>query len=125
MQDKDIALFKKADILVFLLVILLALSLFLSAFGGDNNVKITVNANGKEAVFRLDENQSINFESNGVSLTVVIENGYAWVKSSSCKDKICISSGKINKDGQIVVCAPAKFSMKIVGNGGGYDAIAG
>lgn len=125
MQSKDIVLFKKADILVFLLVILLSLALFLSAFSGEDNVKLVINANGNESVYMLNENKSIDFDSDGISLTVVIENGYAFVKSSSCRDKICINSGKISKDGQIIVCAPAHFSMKIVGGEGGYDAISG
>ena len=125
MQSKDITLFKKADILVFILVILLATCLFLSAFNGDNSVKLVINADGKESVLSLAENINLDLVSNGISLTVVTQNTYAWVNSSSCKDKICVSSGKISKDGQIVVCAPARFSMKIVGNGGGYDAVAG
>ena len=125
MQSKDIALFRKADILVFILVILLALTLFLSAFSGEDNVKLVINANGSESIYSLSENKVLDFESDGISLTVAIENGFAYVKNSSCKDKICINSGKISKDGQIIVCAPAHFSMKIVGQGGGYDAITG
>ncbi len=125
MQSKDIALFRKADILVFILVILLALTLFLSAFSGEDNVKLVINANESESIYSLSENKILDFESDGIFLTVAIENGFAYVKNSSCKDKICINSGKISKDGQIIVCAPAHFSMKIVGQGGGYDAITG
>ena len=46
--------------------------------------------------------------------TVHIENGEIWIHDASCPDKICLSQGKISRDGEIIVCLPNQLLIKIV-----------
>lgn len=118
-------LFKKPDVLVFLFVILLAVALMLSGIGEKKSTQLCVSVDGKETLYSLDEDFTKELEGNGVNLTLTVKDGQAYVSKSDCDDKICVSSGKISKTGQIIVCAPAAISVRIVGNGGDYDAITG
>ena len=121
----DARLFKKPDILVFLFVTFLAVALILLGLNKDEQVKLSVTVDGKETLYSLDEDFSKELNCNGVTLTLNVKDGKAFVLHSDCKDKICENSGKISKVGQIIVCAPAGISIKIIGNGGAYDAISG
>ncbi len=123
MSKTEIKLFKRFDILIFLLVIALAAALFLAGTNTKSNDKLIITANGTKSVYLLTKDQSISVESNKIKLTVVIENKTAYIASSECKDKVCVHSGKISKSGQIIVCAPAKVSVKISTDGGEYDGI--
>ncbi len=48
--------------------------------------------------------------------TVHIEGGKIWIHDASCPDKICLSQGKISKDGEIIVCLPNKLLIQIKDN---------
>ncbi len=119
----DTKLFKKADILIFLFVILLATFLLLSSIGGDDGVQLCVTVDGKSQTYSLSDDFIKEFSGNGITLTLTVKNGEAYVSHSECKDKICQRSGKISKAGQIIVCAPANISIKIIGSGGEFDAL--
>ncbi len=121
----DTRLFKKPDILVFLFVILLAAALLLLGIGEKESSTLCVTVDGKETLYSLDEDFTTELEGSGIKLTLTVKDGQAYISKSSCDDKICVSSGKISRTGQIIVCAPAKISIKIIGNGGDYDAITG
>lgn len=51
----------------------------------------------------------------GGTNTLVIENGYAWVKNASCPDHVCEGMGKIRYDGQAVICLPNRVVVQISG----------
>ena len=121
----DIRLFKRLDVLVYLLVILLAVFLLIIGISGDEGGKICVTANGEQTYYSLNEDCTAELEGNGIKLTLIIKNGNAYVSHSECDDGICVASGKISKEGQIIVCAPAGISIKVVGKAGDYDAVTG
>lgn len=125
MRKSDLKLFKKADIIIFAIIILIAASLFISAFRGGEDLQVLVSVDGKESVFFLDKDSTADFKSRGITLTLTIKDGKAYVSKCDCPDKVCVSSGKIHKNGQIIVCAPAGISIRIVGKGGELDAVAG
>lgn len=52
-----------------------------------------------------------------------IENGQVFCTYSECRDKICISEGKIKNAGEIIVCLPQQITLSVCGNEGEYDAV--
>ncbi len=46
---------------------------------------------------------------------VRIEDGRIWVVESTCKQKICIRSGKISRIGEVIVCIPNRVMIRIDG----------
>lgn len=107
---------KIGDITVIAVIIIFTIGLYV--YGGISSKEgrtVLVVCDGKETLYSLSEPREIPIDSNGVSLAVVIENGYAYVKDSDCPNKSCMNMGKISENGQTLVCVPAKVYVKIVG----------
>ena len=108
---------KKADIIPIAAVLLSALILvFVFAGKGGDTVRITCD----DAVYEypLRENRVIELNENGISLTVVIENGSVRVEKSTCRDQICVHTH--NGD---IICMPAHVVISVTD--GEYDYVAG
>lgn len=76
--------------------------------------------------FDLYEDREIVIESNGITLTIKIEKGGVSVSHSDCPDQVCVYTGRIEKGGESIICAPAGVAKTITGGGGGdVDHIAG
>ena len=58
---------------------------------------------------------------NGI--VIAAENGEIWVESSSCKDKICMRTGKLCRAGESAVCVPLKTVVSIKGTTENIDVI--
>jgi len=43
--------------------------------------------------------------------TIVIENGYVYMKSADCPDKLCIMQGKIKNNSKDIICLPNKVRI--------------
>ena len=75
-------------------------------------VEITVDGD-VVATYSLFKNGE--YELNGGTNTLVIENGVAYMDYSSCPDHVCGRKGKIRYAGQTIVCLPNKLTVTIVG----------
>lgn len=56
--------------------------------------------------------------------TVVIENGYAYMKSASCPDKTCVHMGKIKDNSRDIICLPNKVRVEVTKKSA-IDAVSG
>ena len=75
-------------------------------------VEITV---GGDVVATYSLFKNGEYELNGGTNTLVIENGVAYMDYSSCPDHVCERKGKIRYAGQTIVCLPNKLTITIVG----------
>ena len=75
--------------------------------------------------YKLSEDRVIELYENGISLTVVIENGVAYVQHSDCPDGVCLASGSISRSGESILCAPAGVTLTVKGGGSDVDFVAG
>ena len=123
-------LFRKNDfylILALLLLFLMTGAYFFLAKNKGSYVKVLVNGEITHS-FPLSENTKyiINGFNGGVN-TLVIKDGYACIKDSSCPDHLCEDMGRISKTGQSVICLPNRVVIEITGDGGEneYDAVVG
>lgn len=100
------------DIVIIALISLSAVVLSLTAFGtGGAGNRAAVTFDGRTEYYELSSDRTIKLET----LTVVIEDGFVYVRDSECGDKICERSGKINKVNQSIVCLPAGVIVMVVG----------
>ena len=119
---------RKADIVLFIVLIMFGAVLAVPAFlwhdSGDT-VRITVN--GKEfGTYSLSEDREVLIEKDGRKNKVVIEDGKVRMEYSTCKNQICVHTGKISGAEQSIVCLPNRVSVTIEGKGGDdYDAVSG
>ena len=109
-------LISKSDIFIVLIVIIMALMGIIWVYSAytsnvDAEVIITVNSEiFKETSLKSDKGQVIKINDTN---TVVIENGYVYMQSANCNDKLCIKQGKITKIGESIVCLPNKIVVEI------------
>lgn len=52
--------------------------------------------------------------ANGINVIVEVNNGSVFVSHSDCPDKICEKTGRINRQGQKIVCLPARTVIEIM-----------
>lgn len=75
--------------------------------------------------FKITDEQEISVQGeSGILVVIKIHNGEVQVVSSDCPDKTCVKTGKISKAGEMIVCLPARISVKIEGKGSA-DALTG
>ncbi len=102
---------------------MLAAVVFCALIAPDEGGYIRVTHDGVCDIYPASENREIELASNGILLTVVIDDGEVYVKDADCPDKICVNTGRI-KNGS-VVCLPAHVMIEFVRNNGENDAYAG
>ena len=114
---------KKADIVLFLIIVILGLAIsFWSIAGSSQGDTVLIKAGGELfGTYSLNENKEIDV--NGTN-TVVIEDGTVYMKDSTCKNHVCIDTGKISETKDSIVCLPNKIVVTIEKAGGDVDVIS-
>lgn len=120
----------KNDLIMIGVLIVMTALLFLGLFVFKKEGKlVVVSVDSVEvASFSLDKDLVYEIEGyNGGRNTLVIKDGVAYVKDSTCPDHLCEYMGKISKVGQSVICLPNRVVVEIRGskNAEGYDAVVG
>lgn len=65
------------------------------------------------------------YELNGGTNILVIENGEAYLSYANCPDHTCVRTGKIKYAGQSIVCLPNRLTVTVKGNAeGGVDLVS-
>ena len=54
-------------------------------------------------------NKTVNIKTN----TITVKDGEDYMSDSTCKNQICVNSGKISKKGESIICLPNKVTVEI------------
>ncbi len=102
---------KKRDFLLIFCVIVVSAVLFFvrNSFVKAGECVLIYVDNKLYKTVSLSETIEIDVGTN----TIVIENGYAYMKNATCPDKICVHTGKINDNSKDIVCLPNKVMVKV------------
>ena len=73
----------------------------------DGKITDTVNLSAKE------EKKIVTGE-NGKTI-IEAKDGKIYFSSSCCKDKVCVRSGELKKNGDFASCLPEKVIVKVIG----------
>lgn len=115
--------FTKADgVVLALLILLCAVSFFVSFLPRGNADSFTVTTPDGVETYSLAEDRSFVVESNGISLEVTVYDRSVSVVSSTCPDHVCVQTGRISRSGQSIVCIPARVVIEITGGGGADES---
>ena len=113
------------------LILILALLILAGAFWllvssrGAKDGFVVVRVDGVETErHALTENGT--YPLNGGTNVLVIRDGAAWMEEADCPDKICISQGRISREGQAIICLPNRVTVTVVGGSQpGVDIVVG
>lgn len=109
---------KKKDLILIAVLLVIAGGVFLGYRlmhkDAGNYCRVTVD--GKEyAKLPLDEDKELVIEGVcGFHCTLSLVDGSADVISSECPDKICRDHAPVSRNGEAIVCLPAKIVITII-----------
>ena len=117
---------KKADIILFICLILIGGALSYLAFSGSSTgdlvvVKVNGEVYGK---YSLTKDRTITVNRDGHMNKITIKGGKVQVSKSNCKNQVCVKQGSISTTHQNFVCIPNRVVVSIEGKGGEYDVIS-
>ena len=115
----NIKLLKKGDLIVISVIVVAAL--LFAIFGRHDTAKpiaeISVDGKTVQTVDLSAVTDKIEIRPNDdYNVLIVAENGKIRFEHSDCKDKLCISSGELEKSGDVAVCLPAKTVITVTGS---------
>lgn len=95
------------------------LALILAAFGIMSLVKedgayVVVRVDGKQ-VAEYSLSKDGEYELNGGTNILKIEDGKAFLTSANCPDHLCVNQGKIDQSGETITCLPNKLTVTVYG----------
>ena len=117
MKKKDIVL-----IVILLLIFVAAVPVF-APFGGG---KAYIYSNGAlYGVYDLSTPARFRIEgANGIINDIEIEGNSIYVKDATCNGRQCVKCGRISRNNESILCAPAGLFIIIRSeDDAGYDAI--
>lgn len=108
---------KKRDLLLIAGILIAAAALWLILRPASAGSTVLVTVDGKQyASLPLDRDAELLIESaDGGENLLVISGGEAEVVSSNCKNGVCVDTGAVSGDGELIVCLPHKVVIEIVG----------
>ena len=114
--------FTKSDILIYILLLIVAISpliskIFNSEVKGEdpyyyNSLFVEVGYQGSKQIYPISQDRLIDLKQGKIKIE--IREKKVYVVESDCQDKICVKAGKIDKPGQIIVCMPNKLYIKVI-----------
>ena len=118
----------KKDAIIPAAILLIAAVIFIimRIMTGNGGAKVKVTVDGKEyGIYQLSKDADYQIDGcDGLTDTLRIKDGKAYMLEADCPDKLCIKMGKISKEGEIVVCLPARIVVEIIDKGDdGYDSV--
>lgn len=114
---KKINIIQKRDWILFCSIFFICGILFcMTLFFKKEGNRILVEQNGHIVLeVSLNENGTYVIEENDYRNELVIENGKAFMKSSNCKDLVCVHQGSISKVNETITCLPHKLIVYVAG----------
>ena len=107
----NIALFRKNDILLYALIIIIASFSAFAAFAPDGDT-VGIVLNGEIYNVSLDIDRVIEIPDAG---RIIIEAGTVRMEDADCPDKLCVKQGRISRAGQSIICLPNRLVIIIYG----------
>lgn len=106
---------RKADIVLFLILLLLGIALAAaSLLGRSRGAEAVIRVNGEiYGSYPLSVSRTITIRRGSHRNVVRIRNGKVFMASASCHNQICVHHKPISETNQSIVCLPNRVSVEI------------
>ena len=71
--------------------------------------------------FPMSENTELSVSGPEGNVHIHIEEGDAFVSDADCRDKICVSMGRISRVSGWIACLPNKVFLRVISRGGNSE----
>lgn len=115
---------KKRDFILIgiILAVIIVLSTVITLTKKDG-AYVIVRVNGEQvAKYYLTEDGE--YELNGGTNVLKIEQGKAYLISADCPDHLCVKQGKVDKTGETITCLPNRLTVTVYGAESDVDLIS-
>lgn len=117
---------RKADIVLFVVLILLGAAASVFALKGGGGDTVVVKVDGEVyGTYPLSEDREITVERDGHINKITIKEGTVQMSEASCKNQTCVHQGAVSKAGRTIVCLPNRVIVAIEGKEAETDVISG
>lgn len=115
-----------ADILliIFLIISTILISTFIYRKSSSDDLQVEVCVDGKVIkTYPINKDSDYYMEEKlSIGNTLVIDDGFVYIKDANCDDKLCVKQGRIKKANESIICLPHKLVVKITsGDDSGSD----
>ena len=117
---------RKADVVLLIcLVILGIVSAWLSLRGGTSGSKVYTYVNGElYGTYSLAIDREVTIKNGSHVNKFIIKDGSVQMIYSTCKNQVCVDTGKVSKTNSMIVCLPNKVSLEIKGGDSDVDVLS-
>lgn len=119
---------KKADIVLFLVILITGLAVSVISLGDSaegDNVVVTVD-NEVYGIYSLAEDRVIEVHQQGHTNNITIKDGVVSMTYSDCANQVCVNTRPIANTSDSIVCLPNRVIVEITSDEGGeVDVITG
>lgn len=117
-------LFRRNDIIVIAVVAVIALILFIPSLLKKDKLTALIYVDGEVAEeIQLDDVAEAYTISPKNGTEIEVQNGRIRFSSAVCRDKLCVNSGWLDRNGQTAACLPERIVISIKGSGGAPDML--
>ncbi|MBE6927254.1 MAG: NusG domain II-containing protein [Ruminococcaceae bacterium] len=103
---------KKDFILIGILLVVIVAAFVAVTLLKSEGAYVVVRVDGKQvAQYSLLENGQ--YELNGGTNILRIEDGKAYLVSATCPDHLCVNQGKIDQSGETITCLPNRLTVTV------------
>ena len=119
---------KKNDyILIGVIVLVIAILFAVVELTKEEGAYVVVKIDGTE-VARYDLDENGEYELNGGTNILRIEDGVAYLIYANCPDHLCMPDGahggKIDQTGETITCLPNKLTVTVFGADGDVELVS-
>ena len=110
-------------ILIAVILVVIVSSFAVVELTKEPGAYVVVKVDGQEqGKYYLNENGE--YELNGGTNILRIEDGRAYLLDASCPDKLCVNQGAITRTGETITCLPNKLTVTVYGAEEEVDIVA-
>ena len=103
-------------VIIFLALCLTGFSFFAVYIKPQDSLRVLIEGKNQKWIFPLDAEETIYVQGPLGTTVVRIHENQAWVESSPCDNKICVSAGHLRNNGEFAACLPNNVLIMVEGN---------
>ena len=112
---------RKDIILIIVILIVVGMGFGAKSLFAQKGGEVIIKVDGKDyGTYPLNEDKTIDIDEHN---KVIIKEGVVYMEDADCPDKLCIKQGKIDSNGQKIVCLPNKTVVEISSEKEGEDDV--